>query len=110
MGANLTIATREALNDDVLCQCDGRLFIGVLMDAISSMFHAGSEIYLRKPSSYHLSPDQDCSFEQLNELCRLRKETALGYIINDGGVQLNPLSSASHCFCSSDRVIVQAAA
>ncbi len=74
------------------------------------MLLAGSEIYLRKPSSYHLSPDQDCSFEQLNELCRLRKETALGYIINDGGVQLNPLSSASHCFCSSDRVIVLAPA
>ena len=76
----------------------------------SSVWVAGSEIYLRKPSDYYLRPDQDCSFEQLTELCRLRQETALGYIINDGGVELNPLSSASHCFCSSDRIIVLAAA
>ena len=41
---------------------------------------AGQEIYLRWPSRYHLQESEPTSFGQIEELCRMKSETAIGYI------------------------------
>ena len=42
--------------------------------------HAGQAIYLRWPSRYHLAEGEPTSFGQIEELCRMKSETAIGYI------------------------------
>ena len=65
-------------------------------------------MYLRQPSYYQLPADQPCTFQQLSELCRLRQETAIGFIAKEGGVELSPCMTSRRTFCSSDRIIVLA--
>ena len=70
---------------------------------------AGRDLGLRPPTDYYIKLDEPCSFELISELCRLRGETALGYIAtDDGNVQLNPLAKASRVFDKDDRIIVLA--
>ncbi|KAK9861239.1 hypothetical protein WJX84_011733 [Apatococcus fuscideae] len=69
----------------------------------------GRDLGLRPPTDYYIKLDEPCSFELISELCRLRGETALGYIAtDDGNVQLNPLAKASRVFDKDDRIIVLA--
>ena len=48
--------------------------------AKGSLWCAGQEIYLRWPSRYHLQEAEPTSFGQIEELCRMKRETAIGYI------------------------------
>ena len=68
---------------------------------------AGRDLALRCPADYYIHLEDPCSFELISELCRLRDETALGYIA-DGSVHLNPVAKAARAFSNSDRIIVLA--
>ncbi len=68
---------------------------------------AGRDLGLKPPTDYYIQLEEPCSFELLSELCRLRSETALGYI-SDGEVILNPLAKATRKFFKDDRIIVLA--
>ena len=50
---------------------------GIVM---SLSMYAGQAIYLRWPSRYHLAEGEPTSFGQIEELCRMKSETAIGYI------------------------------
>lgn len=66
----------------------------------------GSEIYLRRPGRYQLPEDSEVAFAQVGELCRLRREIAIGYISEEGQVRMAPPSTIVHTYTPNDRIIV----
>ncbi len=93
------------------CRCQGLVlrFLSLHVNIYAScVIVTGQEIYLRPPSNYQLPDDTECTFQQLSELCRLRQETAIGFIAKEGGVELSPSMRSTRRFCNSDRIIVLA--
>ena len=66
---------------------------------------AGSEIHLRRPIQYHLPEDQEISFAQISELCRLKNEVAIGYISEAGEVRIAPRGHSIKKYTDSDRIL-----
>lgn len=43
----------------------------------------GQEVYLRPPASFNIPLNQPISFAEIQELARIKRQTALGYITTD---------------------------
>lgn len=69
--------------------------------------NAGVEIYLRDPSRYSISQDQasPVSFADVAEAARARKETALGYLLQDGTVLTAPHADHKQALKAGDQII-----
>lgn len=71
---------------------------------------AGSEIHLRRPFEYYLPEEEDISFAQISELCRLKNEIAIGYISEAGEVRIAPRGHSIKKYTDSDRILTIAQA
>ena len=76
------------------------------------MHPAGQEIYLRRPSRYHLPEDRTTSFALVAELCRHKHETAIGYITAvrpapSAGLPCRFLVPGLVCPCQLGMILVQ---
>ena len=71
---------------------------------------AGAEMYLRDVSSYGLAQDASTqvTFQQVAEAARQQKETALGYLLQDGTVITAPNAGQKRVLHTGDRIIALA--
>ena len=65
----------------------------------------GSEIFLRRADKFNLPEDQEISFAQIAEICRLRNEVAIGYISKNGDMLLAPRAYTVRKFEASDHIL-----
>ena len=72
--------------------------------------HAGAEMYLRNPSRYNLAAGRDApvTFSHVSEAARQQRETALGYILQDGTVISAPAANQKQNLKPGDQIIALA--